>query len=142
MTKSPETKLGLYLRQLRVADGLTQQEVADNLGVKRQVISLWEAGARRPKIKRLKRIAENYTSADYSLLLNLYNAPQNTVKVEDMTTQKPLESILNIRLKLLDAYCSLVRHAYIQQSDASIRQSIIKKLENIVTEYAHNLSLY
>jgi transcriptional regulator with XRE-family HTH domain len=45
-------------RALREAAELTQQELADVLGVSKQTVSYWETGARSPRGARLYRYAE------------------------------------------------------------------------------------
>lgn len=57
-------------RQLRLAAGLTQSEVAEAIGVKRLAIARWEAGAtqphrgnRRAYSHLLRKLAEKYPDA-------------------------------------------------------------------------------
>ncbi|MCY0930892.1 helix-turn-helix transcriptional regulator [Streptomyces sp. H27-H1] len=57
-------------RQLRLAAGLTQSEVAEAIGVKRLAIARWEAGAtqphrgnRRAYAHLLRKLAEKYPDA-------------------------------------------------------------------------------
>lgn len=57
-------------QQLRLAAGLTQQEVADAVGVKRLAVARWEAGEAHPRRPRratyahlLKRLAERFPAA-------------------------------------------------------------------------------
>ncbi|WCD86388.1 hypothetical protein KPP03845_102734 [Streptomyces xanthophaeus] len=45
-------------RALRAAAGLTQQELADAIGVSRQAVSYWEAGLRTPRGKFLDAYTE------------------------------------------------------------------------------------
>jgi transcriptional regulator with XRE-family HTH domain len=46
------------LRQARLAAGLTQQELADRLGVPQPVIARWESGDREPRVRAAVRLAE------------------------------------------------------------------------------------
>ena len=48
------------LRQLRIARGLTQEAVAEKLGVSSQTVSKWERGLRYPDISLLPKIAVLY----------------------------------------------------------------------------------
>ena len=48
------------LRQLRLSRGLTQEQVADLLGVTRQAVSGYESGRTRPDIDTLQRLCEIY----------------------------------------------------------------------------------
>ena len=48
------------LKELRMEKGLTQEEVADRIGLTRQAISAYEAGKRQPGIDILTKLAEIY----------------------------------------------------------------------------------
>ncbi len=47
----------IALRQARVAAGLTQQALADRVGVVRPEIARWEAGGRLPRVDTAVRLA-------------------------------------------------------------------------------------
>lgn len=51
-------KIAKKIKILRKARGLTQQQLADLLGVQRATISNYEIGRRSPHIKELERLAE------------------------------------------------------------------------------------
>lgn len=55
-----ENDLGGKIKTLRTGRKLTQQDVADALGVNRTTISNYEIGRRVPSLTELKRIAEYY----------------------------------------------------------------------------------
>ena len=56
---SPEAlQFGLRLRHLRVVKGLSQSDVAQQLGVRTPSVSGWETGRARPKPDRLAALAE------------------------------------------------------------------------------------
>lgn len=48
------------LRQLRLASGMTQEQVAEKLGVTRQAVSSYEGGRTRPDIDMLLRLCQVY----------------------------------------------------------------------------------
>lgn len=52
--------IGRKLRILRNGRGLTQQQLADRLGIKRATLSNYEVGRRAPHISELRRIAEYF----------------------------------------------------------------------------------
>lgn len=52
--------VGKKLQQLRKGRKLTQQELADKMGVTRATISNYEVGRRAPHLSELKRFAEFY----------------------------------------------------------------------------------
>ncbi len=53
-------KLGENLKNLRVAYGLTQQQLADATGIKQQNISRWEKGVHVPDILECIKLADFY----------------------------------------------------------------------------------
>lgn len=46
------------LKQERVAKGMTQQELADALGVRRLTVLRWESGECTPDVRTLRHLAE------------------------------------------------------------------------------------
>ena len=59
-------EIGQKLKTLRKGRKLTQQEVADKLGLVRATISNYEVGRRSPHLSELRRFAEFYgVSLDY-----------------------------------------------------------------------------
>ena len=69
----PEVELeymdfGTRIRQLRSEMGMSQVEFAEKLGLSKQILSLYEAGKRSPKIAQVKKFAEILkVSVDYLL---------------------------------------------------------------------------
>ena len=55
-----QKKIGSFLRELRKNEGLTQEQVAEKLGISSRTISRWETGAYMPDISMLVGIAEMY----------------------------------------------------------------------------------
>lgn len=60
--------LGVRLRHFRNGANYSQQEIADVLGVAREVISYWENDRRAPSFAQLARLAESYGETTGSLL--------------------------------------------------------------------------
>lgn len=52
--------IGKHLQELRKARRLTQQQLADKMGVTRATVSNYEVGRRTPHLSELKRFAEFY----------------------------------------------------------------------------------
>ena len=46
------------IKQIRLSKNLTQQQLAEKIGVMQKDISRWETGERNPKLDKLKLIAE------------------------------------------------------------------------------------
>jgi group I intron endonuclease len=57
---------------LRIKNGLTLQEVADKLGVSKQIVSVWEQGGCSPKVDKLSAIA------------NLFSVPVDSLLCEEL----------------------------------------------------------
>ena len=55
-----QKKTGIFLRELRKTIGLTQEQVAEKLGISSRTISRWETGTYMPDISMLVQIAEMY----------------------------------------------------------------------------------
>ncbi len=71
------------LMQLRKARGLSQEALAEQLGVSRQAISRWELGETTPDLANLKQLSELYgVSADY-LLHDEYASDEDLPKVKE-----------------------------------------------------------
>ena len=52
--------IGEFLATLRRANGFTQQEVADRLGISNRTLSAWERGTAMPDILLLPALADLY----------------------------------------------------------------------------------
>lgn len=50
--------LGMKLQSLRNAKGLSQERLADLVGVSRQALAKWESGASRPGIEKLVAMSD------------------------------------------------------------------------------------
>lgn len=67
------------LYELRRASGMSQEELAEKLGVSRQAVSKWESGATQPELQKLIELSKLYSvSVDELLSLEHAEAPQDT----------------------------------------------------------------
>ena len=58
-------EIGLRIREFREARGLTQRQLARDIGVNEAVISNWETGKNRPNVDVLKKLCSSLgVSAD------------------------------------------------------------------------------
>lgn len=68
MERVNKKQLGDRIRELRTAAGHTQDDLAELLEQKRQVVSYYENGTRMPNIEQIMTIAKEYnTTTDYLL---------------------------------------------------------------------------
>lgn len=54
-------KTGSFLQELRKEKGLTQEQLADQLGVARRTVSRWETGNNMPDLDILVELADRYS---------------------------------------------------------------------------------
>ncbi|MBR1797560.1 MAG: helix-turn-helix transcriptional regulator [Clostridiales bacterium] len=55
-----QQKIGAYLRELRKAKGITQEQLADKFYVTRRTVSRWETGSNMPEIEIMIELADYY----------------------------------------------------------------------------------
>lgn len=67
------------LYELRRASGMSQEELAEKLGVSRQAVSKWESGATQPELSKLIELSKIYqVSVDALLSLEHAKEPQDS----------------------------------------------------------------
>ena len=64
-----QIKIGKYLQELRKEKGLTQEQLAEHVGVARRTISRWETGSNMPDLDLLMEISDLY-EVDLREMLN------------------------------------------------------------------------
>lgn len=74
------------LYELRRASGMSQEELAEKLGVSRQAVSKWESGATQPELSKLIELSKLY-SVSVDELLSLEHA-----KPEQDAAKSPVQS--------------------------------------------------
>lgn len=85
---------GKKLRDLRTSQNLTQQQLADRIGVAKSVVSYYESGDRYPSYDVLVRIARIFsTTTDYlldvskSCVIDVTGLPEEDVAVIRAVTE-------------------------------------------------------
>ena len=71
------SRLGNRLRKARQDSGMTQSEVAEELGITAQTVRNWEAGRHEPSAKVISDLAERYRVSEEKLLGDL-DAPSGS----------------------------------------------------------------
>lgn len=85
--------LGARLRYARTAKGLSQQQVADELGINRVNISTWESDSTRPDISRLPDVATAYGVTEAWLLTGQGQPPQKSERLKKPRTTKVVDLV-------------------------------------------------
>ncbi len=71
------------LKELRVKNNLTQEELADSLAVSRQAVCMWEKNKRIPKIDRLAEV-----SKIFEIPIDLMISDDLTFQASDLKKKK------------------------------------------------------
>ena len=56
-------KIGMFLKQLRNENGMTQEQLGEKLGVSNKTVSRWETGNYMPPVEYLKIFSDIYQRA-------------------------------------------------------------------------------
>lgn len=95
-------KLNEKIFQCRKRCGLSQEELAERIGVSRQAVSKWELGTALPELDKLKLLAKTFdVSTDY-LLDDAQDAPQETAPPAE--THSWVKDVPGVVGKLLRRY--------------------------------------
>lgn len=88
-------EIGNKILELRKKNNLSQEKLAEQVGVSRQTISKWELGETSPDLKQSKKISEIFNVSLDKLVDSSKNKIKNEV-VNDTNTQKLSGVILKI----------------------------------------------
>ena len=76
-----QEKVGLFIKDIRKKNGLTQKQFADKLGVTYQAVSKWENGINLPEISILKQISKDFNVSIENILDGNNNKLKNNKKI-------------------------------------------------------------
>lgn len=99
--RAPQT--GETIRRLRRAAGLSQEELAERLGVSRQSVSLWEQGNTQPTLENLRSMTE-ILHTDFNTLLGGAVPPE--APAEDVPTEDPPTEVTPPPPSTVDPLCA------------------------------------
>ena len=99
------------LIDLRKKNGMSQEELADRLGVSRQAISRWELGATLPDAPNLLKLSDLFgVSTDY-LLRDDYESERDLPPVQQMRREMTAKDQKNRRLYLVASIAFMIAAA-------------------------------
>lgn len=137
-----QVKIGGFLRELRKAKGITQEQLAEALHVSSRTVSRWETGSNMPDISILVDLADYY---DVSIP-EIINGERKSETMNDeerkiartmsdyATTEK--ENIFReMRLQSIMGLCALVLYSILHETGAYLYNDILGKL----TDYCEAL---
>lgn len=88
-------EIGNKILELRKKNNLSQEKLAEQVGVARQTISKWELGETSPDLKQSKKLSEIF-NISLDVLVNTPKNETNNEVVNDTNMQKLAEIILKI----------------------------------------------
>lgn len=92
-----QIEIGLYISKMRKAQGLTQKELADKLGLSYQAVSKWETGETLPDTGILLSLADYLNTTTDKILSggNLVLRKGKRISVENIT--QGIDSLINLK---------------------------------------------
>lgn len=95
---------------LRRKNGLSQEQLAEKIGVSRQAISKWEGGSSTPELDKLKALSECFqvTIDELTSEQPLNTAISNKEHSNNIKDGKVTDSKIGIGLCLLGAFCLIL----------------------------------
>ena len=108
---------GENLKNVRKQRGVTQEELAEILGVSRQAISKWESGTSVPDVQLLLRIADFYNLTLDQLVRDDFDLPISSLdekKIADDLSNKSSVSIDDYLGRVCDVSMNSFRHSVIR----------------------------
>ena len=125
ISKEVEKMLSERIYKFRRKSGLSQEQLAEKIGVSRQAISKWESGTSTPELEKLLALSEcfNITLDD---LVKEKTINQGTMeappKVEDAKVSKAIEMKVGIGLCLIGAVCLILFGVLMVMSPSATEQ--------------------
>ena len=113
-------KIGKFLQKLRKQNGLTQEQLAEQLGVARRTVSRWETGSNMPDLDLLMEMADLY-QVELRELLNgeRKNEPMNkelketVMQVAEYSNAEKKRSTIIVRVYFVIGIIALIANAII-----------------------------
>lgn len=110
-----QIKIGSFLQELRKENGLTQEQLAEELGVSRRSVSRWETGSNMPDLDILITLSDRY-AVDLRELLDgerkkepMDKELEETVlKVAEYSSEEKRRSTLIVRLYFIAGIVALI----------------------------------
>lgn len=142
MERINKKQLGDRIRELRTAAGHTQDDLAELLEQKRQVVSYYENGTRMPNIEQIMTIAKEYnTTTDYLLgLTDVATTDKDIQFVCDYTGLN--ENTLSILNKYGKGSSGLAKSYNNEIINDYINNFILKNFDLITVYHINKITLF
>lgn len=118
------------IRNYRKQAGMSQEKMAERIGVSRQAITKWENGTGTPDIANLVAIAELFQVSLDELLMNEKSGKKQSEYLYESITEYDIDGIKNYDMKLGGAHAVILRSYEGEKIKVSLFSNIIKELQS------------
>ena len=118
------------IRNCRKQAGISQEKMAELIGVSRQAITKWENGTGTPDIANLVAIAELFQISLDELLLNIKKEKKQSEYLYESTTEYDIDGIKNFDIKLGSVHTVILGAYEGEKIKVSLSSNIIKGLQS------------
>ena len=118
------------IRNCRKQAGISQEKMAEMIGVSRQAITKWENGTGTPDIANLVAIAELFQISLDELLLNEKREKKQSEYLYESITEYDIDGIKNYDIKLGGVHTVMLSASEGEQIKISLFSNIIKELQS------------
>ena len=118
------------IRNYRKQASMSQEKMAELIGVSRQAITKWENGTGTPDIANLVAIAELFHISLDELLLNVKKEKKQSEYLYESTTEYDIDGIKNFDIKLGSVHTVILGAYEGEKIKVSLSSNIIKGLQS------------
>ena len=118
------------IRKYRKQAGISQEKMAELIGVSRQAITKWENGTGTPDIANLVAIAELFQISLDELLLNEKREKKQSGYLYESTTEYDIDGIKNYDIKLGSVHTVIISSSEGEKIEITLLSNIIKGLQS------------
>lgn len=137
ITENIIINFGNNLKKLRLQNNLTLQDLSENLGLSRQMLSYYENNKKSPNLYSLIQISKFFNCSIDSLIFS--NTDINISKLQEVPTDTHLEDIDKIYEKINQLKKSLDTISYKYTKLFKDSEKVVLKSENILSDIAELL---
>ena len=138
-----QEKLGKYLVTLRKERGLTQREVAKQIGVTEQAVSKWERGIGTPDIGLWNNICETFKIEPIELFQGGELQKKKDLKASEINETKKIEEYNDILKQTIEISNTEINRIKFKQRILLTILSISIYITSLITQnYILNISLF
>ncbi len=118
------------IRNCRKQAGISQEKMAEMIGVSRQAVTKWENGTGTPDIANLVAIAELFQISLDELLLNGKSGKEQSEYLYESITEYDIDGIKGYDMKLGSAHTVILSSYEGEKIKVSLLSNIIKELQS------------